>query len=71
MKREQILFKVDEMQGYDNLTDICADFCHVLDRVQDDSEFRVDGFRSALKFSPGTRSECSHPGWVQNDRWLF
>ena len=38
-------------RGYDNFTDICADFCHILDRIHDYSEFRADGLRSALKFS--------------------
>ena len=38
-------------RGYDNFTDICADFCHILDRIQDYCEFRADGLRSALKFS--------------------
>ena len=38
-------------RGYDNFTDICADFCHILDRINDYSEFRADGLRSALKFS--------------------
>ena len=38
-------------RGYDNLTDNCADFCHILDRIHDYSEFRADGLISALKFS--------------------
>ena len=38
-------------RGYENFTDICADFCHILDRIKDYSEFRADGLRSALKFS--------------------
>ena len=38
-------------RGYDNFTDICADFCHILDRNNDYREFRADGLRSALKFS--------------------
>ena len=37
--------------GYDNFTDICDDFCHILDRIHGYSEFRADGLRSALKFS--------------------
>ena len=35
-------------RGYDNFTDICADFCHILDRIHDYSEFRADGLRSVL-----------------------
>ena len=35
---------------YDNFTGICADFCHILDRIHHYSEFRADGLRSALKF---------------------
>ena len=38
-------------RAYDNFTDICADFSHILDRIHDDSEFWADGLRSALKFS--------------------
>ena len=38
-------------RGYDNFTDICADFCHILDRIHNYSEFRADGQGSALKFS--------------------
>ena len=34
-------------RGYDNFTDTCDDFCHILDRIQDYSEFRADGLRSA------------------------
>ena len=44
-------FKVHEMQGYSNFTDIGVDFCHILDRMDDSSEFRLDGLRRALKFS--------------------
>ena len=33
-------------RGYDNFTDICADFYHILDRIYDYSEFRADGPRS-------------------------
>ena len=36
--------------GYDNFTDVCADFCHILDRIHYYSDFRADGLRSALKF---------------------
>ena len=38
-------------RGYHNLTEICADLCHILNRIHDYSEFRADGWRSALKFS--------------------
>ena len=38
--------------GYDNFTDICADFCHILDRIHDYSEFKADGLRSAFKLAP-------------------
>ena len=38
-------------KGYDNFTDICMDFYHILDRIHDYSELRADGLRSALKFS--------------------
>ena len=38
-------------RGYDNFPHICADFCHILDRIHDYSEFRADDQRSTLKFS--------------------
>ena len=38
-------------RGYDTLTDICANFYHILDRIHDYSEFRADGLTSALKLS--------------------
>ena len=38
-------------RGYHKFTDICAEFCHILDSIHDYSEFRLDGLRSTLKFS--------------------
>ena len=43
--------KCMKYRDYNNCTDICADFCHILDTIHDYSEFRADGLRSALKFS--------------------
>ena len=50
-EENQSFSKWMKCRGYDNFTDICADFCHILDRIHDYSEFRADGLRSALKFS--------------------
>ena len=38
-------------RGYDNYTYICADFCHILDRIHDYSEFSADALRNVLKIS--------------------
>ena len=40
---------------YDNFTDICADFCHILDRIHDYSEFRADGLRGVTEIHPSQR----------------
>ena len=37
-------------RGYDNFTDLCADFYHILDHIHDCSDYRVDGQECALKF---------------------
>ena len=59
-------------RGYNNFDDICADFCHILDRIHDYSEFRADGMRSGLKFSKHEQDQNFHilDGY-KNDRCLF
>ena len=50
-KENKSFSKWMKCREYDNCTGICADFCHILDRIHDYSEFRADGLRRALKFS--------------------
>ena len=38
-------------RGFDNFTDICVEFYHILDSIHDYSEYKVNGLRCSLKFS--------------------
>ena len=38
-------------RGYDNFTDICVNFYHILDSIHDHGEYKVNGLRCSLKFS--------------------
>ena len=38
-------------RGFDNFTDICGQFYHILDSIHDYSEYKVNGLRCSLEFS--------------------
>ena len=64
-EENQSFSKWMKYRGYDNLTDICAEFCHILDRIHDYSEYRADGLRSALKFGTMNKIRMFTSRWVQ------
>ena len=46
----QLFSKWMNYRGYDNFTDLCADFCQILHHIHDYSNYRVDGQKCVLKF---------------------
>ena len=43
-----MLLKMNDIQRYENFTDLCVDFYDMLDHIHDYSEYRVDGSKCAL-----------------------
>ena len=71
-EENQTLANWIQYRGYDNFTDICADFYHILDRTHDYSEFRADGLRKCSQAQHHEQDQNIHllHGY-KNDRCLF